>query len=212
MDGALVWLEFVGVAALAASGGVTSARKALDFFGACVVGAAAGLGAGTLRDLILDAGPVFWVHQPVFLAIALGGAVAGYLFSALLMGRRRTVMLWADAVGLASFAVVGASAALGVGAHPGAALLIGVATSVFGGLLRDVIVNDLPLVLREEIYAFAGIAGAGAFVAGYWADAPAAMTVAGAVFIGFATRAGALLFGWRLPRIGRPGAPPGEKS
>ena len=202
VSGVLSWLDFAGIFIFAVSGGLLAARKQLDPMGAVIVGGAAGMGGGTLRDLLLDT-PVYWVRAPEYLAVAIGGALAGYLASTALVGRRQQALVWADAVGLSVFAVGGAQAALAVDASAPIAVLMGLMTAAFGGLLRDMIVNDVPLILKEEIYALAALAGAAAYVGALrFGIAPDASAI-GAALIAFAVRAAAIVYGWRLPRVGR---------
>ncbi|GGE37109.1 membrane protein [Marinicauda pacifica] len=208
MSVALVFslLDYAGVFFFAFSGGMIAARKSLDPFGAVIVGAAAGMGGGTLRDILLGALPVYWVNAPEYLAIAAAGAIVGYYGSALLTsgtGARRAALAWADAVGLSVFCVLGAQAGLLAGAHWSIAILTGVMTAAFGGLLRDVLVNDVPLVLREEIYALAGLAGAAAYVFGHMFALPGGPLAIAAAFLAFAIRAAAMRFNWTLPSIGK---------
>lgn len=208
MSVALVFalLDQAGVFFFAFSGGMIAARKSLDPFGAVIVGAAAGMGGGTLRDILLGQLPVYWVDAPEYLAIAGIGALTGYYGSTLLStgtGARRAALAWADAVGLSVFCVLGAQAGLLAGAHWSIAILTGVMTAAFGGLLRDVLVNDVPLVLREEIYALAALAGAAAYVLGAAFDLPASPLAVGAALLAFTIRAAAMRFGWTLPPIGK---------
>ncbi|TRO94495.1 trimeric intracellular cation channel family protein [Glycocaulis profundi] len=198
-------LDYAGVFMFALSGGIIAARKALDPFGAVIVGAVTGMGGGTLRDLILDR-PVYWVGEVEYLAIAALGGLAGYYGSVLVKGEkgaRQRALIWADAVGLSVFCVIGAQAGLAVGAHWVIAILTGVMSAAFGGLIRDIIVNDVPLILREEIYALAALAGAAAYVAAVSLGLEAGVAAVGAALLAFAIRAAAIRFGWSLPPIGK---------
>ena len=166
MNVALVFaaLDLAGIALFALSGGIIAARKGLDPFGAAVIGMAAGMGGGTIRDILLGALPVYWIEAPHYLAVALFAGVAGYYGSELVRGEtgaRRRALVWADAAGLSVFCVLGAQAGLAAGAHWSIALVTGVLSAAFGGVLRDVIVNDVPLIFREDIYALAALFGAG---------------------------------------------------
>jgi uncharacterized membrane protein YeiH len=198
-------LDYAGVFMFALSGGIIAARKALDPFGAVIVGAVTGMGGGTLRDLILDR-PVYWVGEVEYLAIAALGGLAGYYGSVLVRGEkgaRQRALIWADAVGLSVFCVIGAQAGLAVGAHWVIAILTGVMSAAFGGLIRDIIVNDVPLILREEIYALAALAGAAAYVAALALGVEPGIAGVCAALLAFAIRAAAIRFGWSLPPIGK---------
>ena len=198
-----LWLDYAGIGFFAYSGGMLSARKALDPFGAAIVGAVAGMGGGTLRDVLLGQLPVYWVEAPVYLAIGVGAALLGYFTSpwAQAIATRRAALVWADAIGLSVFCVIGAEAGLAAGAHWTIAILTGMMSAAFGGLLRDIIVNDVPLVLREDIYALAALAGAAAYVAGMaFGLNPSAVTL-GSAALALALRGCAIRFKWSLPAV-----------
>jgi uncharacterized membrane protein YeiH len=202
LDTLLGWLDLAGVAVFAASGALVAARKRMDVIGFVFIGAVTGFGGGTLRDLLLGRTPVFWLRDPAMLAAA--SAMAVLIFFAGHRLRRGqaallSALLWADAVGLSLFAVLGAEIALISGMAPWAAVLLGMITASFGGVLRDVLCNEVPLLLRKEIYALAALAGAAAFILlrlnGVWRD-PALLA---GMATCFAIRAAAIARGWSLP-------------
>ena len=196
-------LDYAGIGFFAFSGGMLAARKSLDPFGAAIVGAVTGMGGGTLRDVLLGELPVYWIDEPVYLGVALATALLGYFTSpwAQAFATRRAALIWADAVGLAVFCVLGAQAGPAAGAHWSIALLTGVMSAAFGGLIRDIIVNDVPLVLREDIYALAALAGAGAYVAGLSLGLPASLVTLGAAALALVLRGCAIVFKWSLPAM-----------
>ncbi|PWE17976.1 trimeric intracellular cation channel family protein [Marinicauda salina] len=199
-------LDFVGVFFFALSGGILAARKTLDPFGAAIVGAAAGMGGGTLRDLFLGALPVFWVDAPAYLGVAVVAALVGYYGSTIVRGERgarQRALAWADAAGLSVFTVIGAEAGLAAGAHWSIAMLTGVMSAAFGGLIRDVIVNDVPLVLRAEIYALASLAGAGVYVAAIALGLSGEIAAPATAALVFALRGAAMIFNWTLPPVSK---------
>lgn len=202
-----LFLDFAGIALFAFSGGMLAARKELDPFGAAILGAVTGMGGGTLRDVLLGETPVYWVEAPVYLWVALGGALAGYYSSgwAQAVATRRVVLVWADAVGMAAFCVLGAQAGLAAGAHWTIALLTGVMSAAFGGLLRDIIVNDVPLLLKEDVYALAALAGAAAYVGALALGVDTGYAAVGGAVFAFVLRGCAIQFKWSLPPIGRVG-------
>lgn len=206
LDQFLRWLDLAGIAVFAASGALVASRKRMDAVGFVVIGAVTGLGGGTLRDLLLGREPVFWLRAPEPLAVCAGAALLVF-FTAHLVESRFRALLWADAIGLALFAVAGAETALLVGADPWAAALLGVVSACFGGIVRDVVCGEVPLILRREIYLTAAGAGAAAFVllrAGVGAGREAA--VLAGVAVAFGIRGAALLRGWSLPAYrARPG-------
>jgi len=198
-----IWLDYAGIGFFAFSGGMLAARKSLDPFGAAILGAVTGMGGGTLRDILLGSLPVYWVQQPEYLAIALLGALLGYFTSpwAQSIASRRSALIWADALGLSVFCVIGAQAGLAAGADWSIALLTGVMSAAFGGLLRDIIVNDVPLVLREDIYALAALAGAAVYVFGLQTDLRPEWVALIAASSAFLLRGCAIQFSWSLPAI-----------
>jgi uncharacterized membrane protein YeiH len=196
-------LDYAGIGFFAFSGGMLAARKSLDPFGAAIVGAVTGMGGGTLRDVLLGELPVYWVEEPSYFGVALAGALLGYFLSpwAQAYATRRAALIWADAVGLSVFCVIGAQAGLAAGAHWTIALFTGVMSAAFGGLLRDIILNDVPLVLREDVYALAALAGAAAYVAGTALALPAGAVLLGSAALAFIIRACAVVFKWSIPAI-----------
>lgn len=205
LDSLVHALDFAAIAVFAASGALVASRKQLDVVGFVLIAAVTGFGGGTLRDLLLGRTPLFWLRAPELLAICAVVAVLVF-FTAHRLESRFRVLLWADAVGLALYAVVGAEIALLAGASPWAAVLLGVVTATFGGIVRDVICNELPLILRREIYVTAAAAGALVFVAlrveGVWREPAFAAGIA----VAFLIRALALVRGWSLPAYrARPG-------
>lgn len=201
-----VYLDYAGIFMFALSGGLLAARKALDPFGAAIIGTVAGMGGGTLRDILLGSLPVYWIASPEYLAIALAGALLGYYGSVLFAsetGGRRRALAWADAGGLAVFCVIGAQAGLAVGAHWSIAILTGVMSAAFGGLLRDIILNDVPLVLREEIYALAALSGAALYVAMVMLELSTGVAAISGAILAFVIRGAAMMYNWSLPPIGK---------
>ena len=198
MNQLLYWLDLFGVAVFAVSGSLTASRKQLDIVGFLFVAAVTGIGGGTLRDLLLDRGPVFWVREPLSLWLTSAVAVLLY-FTASRLERRYAALLWADALGMAVFCVLGARTALDAGAGPEVAVLMGTMTATFGGLIRDVVCTETPLILRKEIYATAAAAGATVLVVVEALGLPPAVGVAAGVATSFAIRAVALIFGLSLP-------------
>jgi uncharacterized membrane protein YeiH len=199
-------LDYAAVAVFGASGALAAARRKHDIVTFGFFAAVTGVGGGTLRDLLIGA-PVFWVGRPSYLVVSLAAASAVWVLG---WGKgRERVLNWLDAIGMAAYAVVGALKALTLGVPPMSAMVMGVLTSTFGGVIRDVLAEEPSVLLRRELYVTAALAGAGAFVLLRLAGlAPWPAGVAGFA-IAFALRGGAILFGWRLP--GFPGrAPPTE--
>ena len=198
MDGLLYWLDLCGVAVFAVSGALEAARKQLDIVGFLFVAAVTGIGGGTLRDVLLDRGPVFWVHEPIYLWVTSIAAVATFLIAPHIQ-RRAVALLWADALGMAVFCVLGARTALDAGAGPAVAVLMGTMTATFGGLIRDVVCTETPLLLKREIYATAAAAGAASLVAGEALGLSVQLATGLGLALAFGVRALALGYGLSLP-------------
>ena len=197
LDALLGWIDLAGVAVFAASGALVASRKRMDLVGFALVATVTGIGGGTLRDVLLDR-PVFWLAAPHHLLLTTGVALALF-FVAPFVQRRYPVLLWADAVGLAVFATLGARVALGAGHGPTVAVLMGVMSATFGGLIRDVLCAEIPLILRREIYATAAAVGAGTHVALAALGAGPAAAALGGIGAGLAARALGIGLGLSLP-------------
>ena len=192
-------LDLVGVAVFAATGGLVASRKEMDLIGFGMMATFTGVGGGTVRDVILDR-PVFWVEDHRYLLVCLGIALLLYFFASHVQ-RRYVVLLWSDAIGLAAFAVLGAQLAREADAGPLIAIVLGIITATFGGLARDLVAGETPLLLKQEIYATAALVSAAVYVVSVDSIGVAPLIAAiGAILTGFAVRAGAILFGWSLPR------------
>ncbi|MBO0332596.1 trimeric intracellular cation channel family protein [Sneathiella sp. CAU 1612] len=192
-------LDLVGVAVFAATGGLVASRKEMDLIGFGMMATFTGVGGGTVRDVILDR-PVFWVEDHRYLLVCLGIALLLYFFASHVQ-RRYVVLLWSDAIGLAAFAVLGAQLAREADAGPLIAIVLGMITATFGGLARDLVAGETPLLLKQEIYATAALVSAAVYVVFVDSIGVAPLIAAiGAILTGFAVRAGAILFGWSLPR------------
>ena len=206
------WLDAAGVFVFAVSGAIVASRKQLDIVGFVFVASVTGIGGGTARDLLLGRDPVFWIATPDYLWVTTAAAVLVY-FTAHLVERRYTVLLWADAIGLALFCVLGARIALLTGTDPTVAILMGVMTATMGGLIRDVVCNERPLILEREIYATAAALGAGITVGMLAQDLPAIAAEAAGIAAAFILRGAAIQFGLTIPVYKtRPGRPPPERG
>jgi uncharacterized membrane protein YeiH len=203
---ALVWLDYAAVAVFGATGALAAARQKHDIVTFGFFAAVTGVGGGTLRDLLLGA-PVFWVARPGYLVACLIAAL-GVWFVGPGRGGRLRVLLWLDALGMAAYCIVGAAKATALGAPPFSAMVMGVLTACFGGVIRDVLAHEPSVLLRREIYVTCAVLGAGTFVllelAGV-AGLPAGLAGFG---LAFAVRAGAILWNWSMP--GFPGRGDGE--
>jgi len=193
-------LELFGVAVFAISGALVAARKGMDVFGIVVIAVVTAIGGGTLRDVLLGRHPIFWFENVTYLVVTVAAAVFTMIYT-----RHRTAplkaLLIADAFGLALFTVSGAQIAEQQ-ALPGIIVVMMAAiTGTAGGVLRDMLCAEVPLILRRDIYATASIAGATVYVAGrHWALDVTAVALAAMVTV-FALRMAAIFLDWHQPRF-----------
>ena len=203
---ALDLLDYGSVLIFALTGALVASRAQLDIVGFAFLAALTGVGGGTTRDVLLDRNPVFWIGNPNYILISSAAALLIF-FTAHLVESRMRWLTWLDAVALAIAVPAGAGLALQM-LQPGViVVLMGVVTGCLGGLLRDVVVGEVPLVLKQgELYVTAAFAGSLAAygTAQYTDDALTILGVCAGVTL--ALRAGSLHFGWRLP-VYRPRPP-----
>ncbi len=153
----LTILDYIGVFVFAISGLLTASDKRLDYFGGVVVAFFTALGGGTIRDLLLNT-EVRWMESSYLIFAAIGGAIVGILFKKQLMHLKKTFFLF-DTLGLGLFTIVGIQKGINFGQIPVTCLFLGVITATFGGVIRDVLCNEIPLIFRKEIYATAALIG-----------------------------------------------------
>lgn len=200
----LLILDLGGTFVFAISGGMVAVKHRLDIFGVLVLSFAAGNAGGIIRDLLIGAVPPPAVADWKYLCVSVFAGLVTFFWYPVTHRLRNDVLLL-DAVGLAFFAVVGAEKALVYGLNPLMAALLGMLTGVGGGMLRDVLVMQIPTVLRSDLYALAALAGAAVVVGGHMLHIqPVTTTLAGGV-VCFALRYMAIRHGWHLPsaRISR---------
>jgi len=175
-------LDLFGVVVFAVTGALAAGRKRMDLFGVTVLALATALGGGTVRDLVLGVRPVFWVAAPEYVIVGAAAAVFTFVVARLWELPER-MLLVGDAFGLAVFTVIGAGKALAMGASPVICVLMGMMTGTVGGMIRDLLSGEIPLILRREIYATASLTGGVVYVVlaavwpGAWFNAPAAVAV-----------------------------------
>ena len=198
MGSLVLSLDLVGTFVFALSGAMAGVRHRLDVFGVLVLAFAAGNAGGMTRDVLIGAVPPAALADWPYVAVSvLAGLITFRWYRA--VGRRQDAVLVLDAAGLGLFAVTGALKALTFHLNPVAAVLLGMLSGIGGGMLRDVLVAEVPTVLRAELYAVAALAGAGVVVVGDQIGfAPTPLAIAGAA-VCFAMRVAALRRGWRLP-------------
>ena len=207
--GTLLVLDLIGTFVFALSGAVAGVKQRLDLFGVLVLSFAAASAGGIMRDLLIGSVPPVAIRDWRYLAASLlAGLIVFWFPRSRRLPRTRTLVLIFDAAGLGLFAVVGTQKALGYGLNPVTAPLLGMLTGIGGGMLRDVLVSEIPNVLRADLYAVAALAGAVVVVIGYLLAAEPTVTAILGAAICFCLRLFAIRRGWHLP-VARPG--PDEK-
>ena len=201
LDWVLTAIEIAGTLAFALSGFIEAARKRMDIVGAAAVTFFAAFGGGTLRDILLDRRPFFWVQHSEYVWAVLALVVAGtvWLRAGHLSPSARP-MLWADALGLGLFSASGAGLAWEMGQPAIVCALMGVVTGVFGGVMRDVLCNEVPAIFSDHRpYAVCSFAGAWSFLAVAWLHGPGWPALAVGILVTAGLRLLALARGWRVP-------------
>ena len=198
MDKLPIVLDLTGTFVFALSGALAGARRELDLFGVLVLSFAAGNSGGITRDLLIGAVPPGAVGDWRYLGVSLIAGLVTFYFSPLIVRMSNAVLMF-DAAGLALFAVAGTSKALSFGLNPVMATVLGMITGIGGGMVRDVLLAEIPTVLRAELYAVAALVAAAIVVIGHLLQLPIAPVTAVALISGFSLRVMAIRRGWRLP-------------
>lgn len=203
-------LDLCGTFAFAVSGGTAAVRRRLDLFGVLVVSFAASTFGGISRDVLIGDAPPAAFEDWRYLAVAMAAGVVAFCWSPRIERLRNPVRML-DAVGLAFFAVAGTEKALAYGLSPVMAALMGMLTGIGGGMARDILLADVPAVLRRELYAVAALLGAGIVVAGHLLGLPTLATAVTAGLVCFGLRMAALRRGWQLPLPRSPRSSPDDR-
>ncbi|RZM75285.1 trimeric intracellular cation channel family protein [Leptolyngbya iicbica] len=195
----LYLLDMLGVVVFAVSGALAAGRKQLDLLGVLVIAFVTALGGGTLRDVLLDRSPVFWIQQPDYVLVALTAGLLTVLYTYFFKPPQRALLV-ADAGGLALVSISGAQIAEAAQLHPLVVILMGTCTGVVGGVIRDVLLVEIPIILRRSnIYATAAIVG----IALYLVLKTVGLATGPATLLGMVTimglRLAAIIWGLALP-------------
>ena len=197
----LFLLDLIGTCAFAASGAWAGVRRGMDLFGVLVLGMVTAIGGGTLRDLLLGEVPPFCLQNEIYLWLPV--LVALLVFSShRTLPKLEAPLLYLDAIGLGTFVVIGAGKALSLQTGPFAVILMGVITATAGGVIRDILSNQVPLIMRREIYASACILGGSLLVILHRLQINmnlASLIAASSVIL---LRLLAIRFNWSLPKAG----------
>ena len=150
-------LDYIGVLVFAMSGLLAASGKKLDLFGGFIIAFVTALGGGTLRDLFLNV-DIGWILHPNYIYIVIIGTIGALIFKKALKKIRKTIFLF-DTIGISLFTILGVQKALSLDTPLVVAVMFGVITATFGGVIRDILCNDIPLIFRKEIYATACVLG-----------------------------------------------------
>jgi len=193
-------IDILGTFSFAVAGGFAAMDKKLDPFGVLIIAFATAIGGGTIRDLLLGRLPVAWLTNSVAIWAIIIGAISTLFFSTSLK-KFDKLLFYFDAMGLGLFTMIGIQTALEEKLSIGICIMIGTVTGCFGGVLRDVLLNNVPLIFQKEIYALASIMGGLAFFLLLRLQIPLNYSYVSGILIVFAVRVLAVRFSWSLPRF-----------
>lgn len=191
---------YIAITAEAMTAALAAGRRNMDWFGVCLIACVTALGGGTARDMFLNHYPLVWVANPYLLLLVCGAAMLTIPL-ARLVARLRWPFLLLDALGLVVFTIVGCNIGIEAGVHPIIVIVAGMATGAVGGILRDVLCNDIPLIFQGELYATVSIVTGVIYYFGLNAGVPVDLMVLVAAAIGFTLRVLALIFRWEMPKF-----------
>lgn len=196
----LMIMFYIALTAEAMTAALAAGRRNMDWFGVCIIASVTALGGGTARDILLDHYPLFWVRNPYVLLLVCGAALLTIAI-ARLVDRLRWPFLLLDALGLVVFTIVGCNVAIETNAHPIIIIVAGMVTGIVGGILRDVLCNDVPLVFHGELYATVSIVTGVVYYLGLLAGLPTDLVVLVALGVGFPLRVISLVLKWEMPKF-----------
>ena len=192
--------DYLGTFAFAVSGALAAAEKKLDLFGAVFLGFVTAIGGGTMRDMMIGNSPVSWLQDPVYFYVIVAAVAATFLFTKTILSFSKALFFF-DTIGISVFTVIGIQKGLHAGIHPPLAVMMGILTAVMGGIIRDVLCNEIPLIFHKEIYATACLAGGVFFVLFVFINMPEPFTAFIAAGVIFTIRSLSVRKGWALPRF-----------
>lgn len=195
-------IDILGTIAFAISGALTAMRKKLDVFGILIIALVTSVGGGTLRDILIGKTPVSWMLNMTFVYVIFGATLVAILFKSYLKYVKRSLFLF-DSIGIALYTIAGVQIATVVGLHPVVCVVLGTISACFGGVLRDILCNEIPVIFHKEIYATVCILGGSVYLGLINAGLPQAlsMIIAGSIIIIIRTLA--VIRQWSLPSVYR---------
>lgn len=191
---------YIAIAAEAMTAALAAGRRNMDWFGVCLIACVTALGGGTMRDIFLDHYPLVWVENPYVLLLVCGAALITIPL-ARLVDRLRWPFLLLDALGLVVFTVIGCNIGIEAGVHPIIVIVAGMVTGTAGGVLRDVLCNDIPLIFQGELYATVSLVTGVIYYLGLMGGLPINVMVIAAIAVGFTLRVMAIAFKWEMPKF-----------
>jgi uncharacterized membrane protein YeiH len=193
-------LYLIAIVAEAMTAALAAGRRSMDWVGVCLLGCVTALGGGSMRDVLLGHYPLSWVAHPDYLVETAAAALAT-IAVARVMHRLNRVFLVLDAIGLVVFTVIGCNVALDLGLPFVVVIVSGMITGCVGGVLRDVLCNDIPLLFRSELYASVSVVTGALYVGGLALGLPHDPVMAVAMAAGLALRLLAIAYGWNMPKF-----------
>lgn len=193
-------LDLAGTFVFAISGTITAAEKRFDPFGAAVIALVTAVGGGTLRDLLIGSTPVGWLQDNHYLLLIVLAVPVTWLLKNYILRLRRTMFLF-DTVGIGLFTIMGLQKTLDAGLSPAVAIVMGAVSAVFGGVVRDTLCNEIPLIFRREIYATACLSGGGIYLALRAMNLTGHVAIAVAIGFVIIIRTLAVRYHWSLPAL-----------
>jgi len=200
MESIAAIIEILGTIAFAISGVITATKKRMDLFGILIIATVTSVGGGTLRDLLIGKSPVTWLLNSTFVYIIVITTIVGIIFRKQLRYVRRSLFLF-DTIGIALYTITGVEIALLVNLDPVICVALGTITACFGGVIRDILCNEIPVIFRKEIYASACIAGGALYVVLHSYGVSSGLNAVVSGFVVVLIRTLAVVYELQLPSI-----------
>jgi uncharacterized membrane protein YeiH len=193
-------IYIIAITAEAMTGALAAGRRQMDLFGVIIIACVTALGGGTIRDVVLGHYPLSWVENPKYLAYTVTAALLTILLAPIMHYLRKPFLVL-DALGLVAFTLIGCAIALEMNQSVSITVISGMITGVFGGVLRDVLCNEIPLVFRKELYAIVSLLTGIAYVSLLTLNVHADTAIVSCLIGGFLLRLCAIHFGWEMPKF-----------
>lgn len=196
----LYFLDLFGVAVFAISGALAAGHKSLDLLGVVIIAVVTAVGGGTIRDLLLDRHPIFWIADPLYLTVIVAAALLTIWYTRHKEPPEKALLL-ADALGLAVFTITGAQITQELVSNEIIIIIMAAITGTVGGLIRDVLCNDIPLIMRRDIYATAALAGATIYVLLQFTNLSSMLNIIISMIVVIGLRLASIQWQLHLPRF-----------